>query len=52
MNTMKRKTPPILIDEREVRTLLGRLPRTLVNRVLFDPAGRKLYSRSEAMLYV
>jgi hypothetical protein len=52
MKTTKTKTLPILIDEREVRTLLGRLPRTLDSRVLFDPAGRKLYSRREVMAYV
>lgn len=43
---------PALIDAAQVKTLIGRLPRTLDNKVLFDPAGRKLYSYREAMSYL
>lgn len=47
-----RPQPPILMTEKEVRKLLGRLPRDLENMVLADPQHkpeRKLFLRSEVM---
>lgn len=37
---------PVLLDERGVKRLLGRVPRELENVVMFDPKGRKLFRRS------
>lgn len=45
----KPKELPILLDERDVKRLLGRVPRSLRNCVMFDPKGRKLFSRKEVM---
>jgi len=44
-----KRIPPVLIDAAQVRTLLGRTPRGLDNKVMFDPAGRKLFSYREVI---
>lgn len=44
-----RKVTPLLLTPKEVKKLLGRVPRGLTNCVVSDPKKRKLYRLGEVL---